>query len=374
MSEVSDNSSTISSDCTSETSGECEICKEYFSKTQEQRDEEHQEFARNHEEEQRTRRDIITEENKHLIEQTPEVIHNTIKNWGNGLELIREEFHNFTLYQKAVRYHYDAIQYVKRDILTKKQFYALCRESLKKNGYNIRNIPRDVLTDELVELALPSAIWFIKDADPKFKTYKNCLYAVSRNGEILEHVPKEHITEEMVKAAVQNRNKSLKYVPKDMITPEICLMAVKSNGENIRFVPEEFMSSELCLIAVQSEEYPGGGRAGENIKHIPTSFYTKELILKAIEHSSYYYSYIPKEFITRDIEDAALEIEPRILEYMEQTPERCLKALKANPYIILFSIKRESITKEIAELVMTFPRKILKRCTDNWLNYIKSFL
>jgi hypothetical protein len=373
MSEDSDNSSTTSSDCSS-SSGECEICKEHFSKTQEQLDEEDRIWTAKHNEEQRTRRDIITEENKDVIEQTPDVINKTIENWGTGLRLVREEFHNFALYQKAVKHHYDAIAYVKRNLLTRKQFYALCRESLKKNGYNIKNIPKDVITHELFELALQSAIWIIKGAKNKFKTYKNCLYAVSGNGEILEHIPKEHITEEMVRAAVKNRNKSLKYIPKHMITQEICKKAVKSNGENIQFVPEEFMSSELCLIAVQSDEYPGTGTAGVNISFIPTRYYTKELILKAVEHTSYYYSYIPKEFITKDIEDAALEIEPRIINYVEQTPERCLKVLKANPYIILHSIKRESITKEVAELVLTFPRKILKRFTDNFMEYVKSKL
>lgn len=363
-----------SSDCSSETSGECQICKEHFSKTKEQLAKEEEEWEAKHLEEQRTRRDIITEENKDLIEQTPEVINNTIEHWGNGLTFVREEFHNFALYQKAVNYHDDAIAYVKRDRLTKKQFYALCRDSLRATGYNMRCIPKDVLTHELVELALKTNCWAIENVPNQFKTYKNCLSAVSRNGEILQHVPKEIIDYNMCIAAAKTPYHSLKYIPKEFITKKICYLAVLAIGENIKFVPEEFMSSDLALLAVQSDEYPGHCTAGQNIRFIPTKFYTKELMITAVKHTSYSYSKIAKEMITKEVEDAILEAVPRTIYYLEQTPERCLQALKADPYLILHSIKKESITKEVAELVLTLPRKVLKRCSDSWMEYIKSKL
>jgi hypothetical protein len=367
-----DNSSDCSSECSSETSGECEMCKEHFSKTKEQLEKEEEEWEAKRLEHQRTRRDIITEENKDVIEQTPEVINNTIKNWGNGLQLVREEFHTFALYQKAVRHHYDAIAHVKRDRLTKKQYYSLCRDSLQKNGYNIRNIPEDVLTNELFELALESACGIIETAPERFKTYKNWLSAVSRNGEILEHVQKDLIDKTLCEAAAKTGYNSLKYIPRHMITKEICELAVKANGGNIQFVPKEFMSSELGLIAVQSSQYPGSGSPGYTIRFIPTCFYTKELMIKAAENGGY--SNIAKEMLTKEVEDAILEAVPRTIYYLEQTPERCLKALKADPYLILHSIKKESITKEVAELVLTLPRTILKRCSDSWMEYIKSKL
>ncbi len=155
------------------------------------------------------------------------------------------------------------------------------------------------------------------------------------------------------------------------MTQELCKLAVKSDGENIQHVPEEFMSTELAFLAISSPgiHYSSSGMDGDNIKYIPSKYITKELIIEALKDSPTIYSRIPKECITEEIEEIALDISSYCINYMKQTPERCMRIIKKEPQIIMYDyIDTENITSEIAKYILELPNEIRKNIVYDELN------
>lgn len=299
-------------------------------------------------------REIITRENHKTFIQTLESVNNSVQEWGPSIYYVHDEFIGYDLCVKAIENHNGAICSIKRHLLKEEEYYNLCLLSVSKNGWNMKEIPKVVQSQELCNAAIKSICWGYKYCLDKFKNYENSFSAVERNGQILEYVPKSFIDTEMCMAAVKSGYSCLKYVPKELLTQEICTEAVKANGKNIKNVPGEFMSSELGLIAVTSSDPndSSGNIAGSNIQYIPEKYLTKEIIVESVRRWYSNYSRISKEYLTEDIEDAVLDASPYCIEFMKQTPERCMRALKINPFVI-GKIKNENITKEMAEYILS---------------------
>jgi len=301
---------------------------------------------------------IINDLNVVTFVQTLESVTRSVIEWGTSIAHVRDEFITFELCKLAIEESHAALCGIKPQLLTKEQYYELCLESVTQYGWNIKHVSKEFQTQELADIASETCCWAIQHISDEFKTYENCMKSVEKNGETLQHVPNPLIDRNMCMAAVKTEFPCLKYIPNEFITQELCTCAVKSNGENIKHVPEEFMSSELAFLAISSQ---GPDMAGDNIVHIPPKFITKEIIIESLKDCVYIYPSIPKECITEEIEEIALDFSPENIEYIKQTPERCMRAIKRRPQVVTFGcIKRENITSEMAKYILELPKEIRK--------------
>ncbi len=314
---------------------------------------------------------IITHDNRKTFIQTVETVTNSVKEWGPSIAYVNDEFINYDLCLKAIENNDGAICSIKPHLLTKEEYYKLCLYSVTENGWNMKFIPKYIQTQELCDAAIKSICWGLKYCLNKFKTYENCFSAIKRNGQILEYVPNKFINKEMCIAAVKSRFPCLEFIPKEFMSHEMCYEAVKAIGENIKNVPDEFMSSELAWLAITSPDQHDTSlrMCGSNIQYIPAKYLTKEVIIESAKRWSFTYKTIPKECLTDEIDYTILEVSPECIKDMEQTPEKCLIVLKKCPFFIEDYIKKESITKEIAEYILSLDKKIKKRISNDILNY-----
>lgn len=315
---------------------------------------------------------LITEENRYTFEQTPESVRESVTEWGPSIGYVRDEFITYELCNLAIENNEHSICSIEPRLLTKDEYYNLCLAAATENGWTMKNIPQEIQTQELCDAGIKSICWAIQFCLDKFKTYENCLSAVSRNGATIEHVPKKLIDKEMCLAAAKSRYPCLDKIPKEFLTKELCHISVAADGADIKNVPDEFMSSELAFIAITSPapSNPNSDMAGSNIQYISAKYLTREIIIESAKRWWPTYSRIPKECLTKEIEDAVLDVAPYCIRHMEQTPEQCMKILKNSPWFIEDPIKRENITKEMAEYILSLPKQTTKRFGKEIMQYL----
>jgi hypothetical protein len=317
---------------------------------------------------------ILNNENVGTFIQTIESITRSVKEWGSSITYVHDEFITFELCKIAIYQDASALCSIKPHLLIKEQYYELCLESIVQHGWNIKYVSKEFQTQELADIACESSCWAIKHVLDEFKTYENCIKSVERNGETIQFVPRGLIDEKMCIAALTSKYKCLEYIPKEFITQELCTLAVKSDGENIQHVPEEFLSTEIAFLAISSSgnRHSSTSMAGGNIRFIPSKYITKELIIESLKDTPTIYCRIPKECITEEIEDIALDISPYCIQYMEQTPERCMRIIKQDPHVIICDyIQPENITREMAKYIIDLPNEVRKHVVYDEL---KTFL
>ena len=315
----------------------------------------------------RGKANLITEENKDTIEQTPEKALLTVEDWGPSIAYVKDEFITYELCKTAIQNHDGAICSIKPHLLTKAEYYNLCLQSVTENGWNMKYIPKEVQTQELVDAAIKSICWAIQYCLDKYKTYDNCLSAVRRNGQTMEYVPSHFIDKQMCELSAKSRYPCLNHIPKEFLTQEVCEMAVRADGENVKYVPDEFMSIDMAWLAIKSPapSHPSNDMCASNIQYIKAQFLTKDIIVDSASRWYCTYGRVPKECRTKDVEEAVLEVAPYCIKDMEQTPERCMKVLKQYPYIVGDYIPIENITSEMIEYISTLPEKDKKYIKRN---------
>ena len=319
---------------------------------------------------------VITAENRDTYEQTEERVLASVSEWGPSISYVHNEFIDYNLCSIAISNNSSAICGIKPQLLKPDEYYDLCLQSVTKNGWNMRYIPPQVQTQELCDVAIKSICGAIQFCKETFKTPENCFSAVARNGKCIEHVSPKYINREMCLAAVQSCYPCLNLIPIGLKTQEMCDEAVKANGENIKYVPEEFITMEMALtsIRVAGPSAPNSDIAGINARYLPKKFLTKEIIVEASKNWSHVYKCIPKECLTEEVENAVLDAVPVCIQYMEQTPDKCLRAVKAEPLCIIWEyIKEENLTPEIAVYVLALP-DIRNKLLDKTLHYLESLI
>ena len=318
---------------------------------------------------------LITEENRDTFEQTEEYVTESVTNWGPSIGYVKDELITYELCKLAISNNEHSICSIRPHLLKKEEYYNLCLAAATENGWTMRNMPPEVQTQELCDVGIKSICWAIQFCLEKFKTYENSLSAVSRNGATIEYVPRKFIDKEMCLAATKSRYPCLDKIPKEFLTEELCYIAVGADGADIKNVPDMYMSSELAYLAITSPapSNPTSDMAGSNIQYIDAKYLTKEIIVESAKRWWCTYGRIPKECLTKDVEDAVLEVAPYCIKYMEQTPEQCMRAIKVKPWLIEDPIRRENITKEMAEYILSLPTQI-SRIGKEFIIYLESLL
>ncbi len=318
----------------------------------------------------------ITERNRHMYMQTPDTVLASVESWGPSIAYVRDEFITYDLCEAAIKCHSGSICSIKPHLLTEPEYYDLCMLSVADNGWNLKFIPREVQTQELCDVAVKSACWSLQYVRDEFKTYDDCYSAASRNGQILQYVPANLIDKAMCVAAAKTRYPCLQFIPRHFLTREMCYDAVRGDGEAIKDVPEEFMSSELAYLAITSPAPCSSNEdsAGNNMRYVPPRYLTREIILTAVKKCWYVYSYIPETYLTDEFKDEILDVSPRCIQYITQTPANCMRALRSSWRVLRYDIKREHITREMAEYVMTLGREYKIDFGKELYRYLRSLL
>lgn len=104
-------------------------------------------------------------------------------------------------------------------------------EQLRKYPSTLKEIPRDELTEELIDIAL------------------------SANSEAIKFVPKRFMNSQRYLIALQQHHKTLWQIPKKFLTEAICIQYVSSNGWRLTSIPKEFKTFSVCLAAVRESSY-----------------------------------------------------------------------------------------------------------------------
>lgn len=304
--------------------------------------------------------DYLNARNRHIFVQTPESVARSVEFLGCYIEYVRDEFITYDLCVAAISSYGGVIPNIleRRNLLSENDYYNICLHTVKVNGWGLKYIPSDVHTQELCDEAVNGACWALQYVGDEFKTYDNCYSAVRRNGQTLQFVPDALIDEAMCLAATKARYPCLNYIPRRYLTRELCYIAVGADGGDIKHVPEEFMSSELAYLAITSpaSSNPTSDMAGSNVQYVPARYLTREIILEALRRWSGIYERVPAECITPELELEILDVSPWCLRGMEQTPEKCMRAIRGDSRILRQVIQREDITREMAEYALTLSR------------------
>jgi hypothetical protein len=304
--------------------------------------------------------DYLNSRNRHIFVQTPESVSRSVEFIGFYIEYVNDEFITYDLCVAAISRYGGIIPNIleRRNLLSESEYYNVCLHTVKVNGWGLKYIPGDVHTQELCDEAVKTSCWALEFVRDEFKTYDNCYSAVRRNGQTMKFVPDVLIDEAMCLAGAKARYPCLNFIPRRYLTRELCHISVRADGSDIKNVPEEFMSSELAYIAITSSapSNPTSDMAGSNIQYVPARYLTREIILEALKRWSPIYGRVPAECITPELELEILDVSPWCLRGMEQTPEKCMRAIRADSRVLRQVMKREDITREMAEYALGLSR------------------
>lgn len=167
-------------------------------------------------------------------------------------------------------------------------FPGVCMEYLKEAAGNVdvhevfTAIPKNVLTPDIVQLAVDLDAGCFKFVPDSLKTEKLCMKAIQETGafgEVFDYIPEHLRTDQIYKLAVETNETALKWVPEKKRSYEMCLSAVERDGYQLEFVPERMKTKQICQTALDNCEKP------VNIQnyHIMPDIPYPDIILKAIE-------------------------------------------------------------------------------------------
>jgi len=250
-----------------------------------------------------------------------------VKNDGDNLKYVPDEFKTAQLCLAAMDYHGTALEYVPEKFKTaelcfkavkcgcgalafvpeERKTMEMCLEAIKQDKYYrdappvFKEVPKKFHTPELCLEAVkvnPHALEYIPN---ELKTHELCLEAVRKNGGVLEHVPDKLKTAELCKQAVEISAWALRHVPDEFKTMEMCLKAVRE-ADVIQYVPDKFKTAELCRDAISQPDadlFISGGES--KLQYIPDEFKTAKLCLGGVKTDAALLKIVPQKFKTREL-------------------------------------------------------------------------
>jgi len=174
------------------------------------------------------------------------------------------------------------------------------------------------------------------------KNYNNHLELVRKNGYNLKDVPEIFKDEEMCITALENNENSIQFIPYDVLTEKMCNIAIEFDGLTIKHIPVDFRTKKMWLSAFKNSP--------SVIKLMPKSvieILNEELVLEAINHNPHLYKFIPEHFKTKKLRDYTISQDAMMILHLENpTPEEWDKALLSCPRL-LRHIPEPSINQQI---------------------------
>ena len=219
---------------------------------------------------------------------------------------------------------------------------------LQKNGINLKNIKKELQTEDICKLAVQQNKLALKFVSKEFKTEDICKLAVQDDFDpdihgLIKYVhPLKYVdkqTDEICKIAVQHHGLSLQYVKKEFKNRNLCKFAVQQNGNALQYVNKEFQTEEICIIAVKQD--------GMLLQFVKTQSNT--ICKFAVQKEGTALRFVNDDLKTEEICKLAVQQNGNALQYVEtQTEEICILAVKE--YSLALKYVKEQ-TKNICDII-----------------------
>ena len=249
---------------------------------------------------------------------------------------------------------------------------------LRLRGDFISFVQKQLLTDDMIKIAIDSTAWAIKKVPEEYRTENVMLYAVEKDPLNIEYMHENMISAEMSKKVVERSGVALRFIPSRFITKELCLIAVK-NGDNsvidyvprtimdkdivlafldsnkprqkiLQRVPQEICDYEVCMSAVNND--------GNDLKFVPQYLLNTEMCLKAVLSSPWAAEYVPESLFSEEIALATVEGTQLMFDYIPKryrTEKVCIKAVSQPMtfnYSCLDSIPKEILNQKLCNIAV----------------------
>lgn len=258
-----------------------------------------------------------------IVYQSPELCMKVILQNVKAIRFVHPDFKSVDLCLEAVKRWNTALKYVRKDF-PKDTMEEIIHTSVKTDGYSIRFVPKQYITDALLKLALKTDGSVIRYIDNQSE--EMCLDAIKILPKAIKYVKEP--TYEMCYAAIKKDGNALIDIPQDMYTTVMVRMAIKNAPSIIRILPERFRTEAYYLFAVKCD--------GLALNYVPEKFRTAEVVEEAIKQNGLSIANLtdPSYQLKMD----AIKQTGLALKYMSkgQTKELALEAVKQNPDAIQF--------------------------------------
>lgn len=136
--------------------------------------------------------------------------------------------------------------------------YAQWLADCEKFGHAIAHVPRELVTDELVDAALAENPYALQSVPVEFRTAARCRIAVQHKGRMLAEVPAALRTPELCALAIERDTRLyevMPHIPEEHLTYELCLRAAQRDGLSLSYMPERFRTVEMCVAAMNENMF-----------------------------------------------------------------------------------------------------------------------
>ena len=255
--------------------------------------------------------------------------------------------------------------------------------AVKQDPNNLNYVSGEALTDEMIDMALSTEKYIFdgREANRKLKQNpKVMLYAVKQDPNNLNYVEDEVLTDEMIDIALSTE----KYIfdgrkanRKLIQNPKVMLYAVKQDPNNLNYVSDLILTDEMIDIALSTGKYIFDGReASYKLKQNP------KVMLYAVKQDLNNIHYLSKNALTDEIIKYVIEQDPDNLNYVDSwhltdkmidfafstgkyvfDSRKASYELKQNPKVMLYAVKQdpnnlnyvkeEALTDEIIDFALS---------------------
>ena len=291
---------------------------------------------------------------KYVIEQDPDNL-NYVDSWH-----LTDKMIDFAL--STGKYVFDS----RKASYELKQNPKVMLYAVKQDPNNLNYVSGKALTDEIVDFALSTGKYVFDSRKASYELKQNpkvMLYAVKQDPNNLNYVSGEVLTDEMIDIALSTEkyifdgreaNRKLKQNPKVM------LYAVKQDPNNLNYVEDEALTDEMIDIALSTEKYVFDAReANRKLKQNP------KVMLYAVKQDPNNLNYVKEEALTDEMIDIALSTRRYVFDAREandklkQSSKVMLYAVKQDPDNLNYALD-EALTDEMIDIALSTRKYVFR--------------
>lgn len=138
---------------------------------------------------------------------------------------------------------------------------AVIEKSLKWHCYYIKYIPHDLLTPELVLIAVKFAYLPFRCIPKHMQTSEIASECIRERKRDIKNIPHKFQTQKIVDDLVKQANiyllvyNVMKYIANRFKTPENALIAIRVHPCNIKYIPRKLITQEIADIVTRDADY-----------------------------------------------------------------------------------------------------------------------
>ena len=288
-------------------------------------------------------------EEEALTDEMIDIALSTEKYIFDGREANRKLKQNPKVMLYAVKQELNNIHYLSKNALTDE----IIKYVIEQDPDNLNYVDSWHLTDKMIDFALSTGKYVFDSRKASYELKQNpkvMLYAIKQDPNNLNYVSGEVLTDEMIDIALSTekyvfdaREASYKLIQ----NPKVMLYAVKQDPNNLNYVKEEALTDEMIDIALSTRRYVFDAReANDKLKQ------SSKVMLYAVKQDPDNLNYALDEALTDEMIDIALSTRKyvfrgEIANYkLKQNPKVMLYAVKQNPNNLNYVLKG-ALTDEV---------------------------